>query len=109
MIYNTAQGCVKGRLNVHLVAHTQDDAGTLKTLIILCYFMRIRFKLVHILSPSNMSMGVSCFPLLGVLMSMLFLLLMHFFSGYNATVLTYGLVILCSFLLLDNFLAQSVL
>lgn len=29
--YNTSQGVVSGKLNVHLVAHTHDDVGWLKT------------------------------------------------------------------------------
>lgn len=31
MVYNTSQGIVSGKLNVHLVAHTHDDVGWLKT------------------------------------------------------------------------------
>lgn len=31
MVYNTTQGIVSGKLNVHLVAHTHDDVGWLKT------------------------------------------------------------------------------
>jgi len=31
MVYNTSQGVVSGKLNVHLVAHTHDDVGWLKT------------------------------------------------------------------------------
>lgn len=29
--YNTAAGIVQGKLNVHLVAHSHDDVGWLKT------------------------------------------------------------------------------
>lgn len=31
IVYNTSQGIVSGKLNVHLVAHTHDDVGWLKT------------------------------------------------------------------------------
>ncbi|KAH6829428.1 Glycosyl hydrolase family 38 protein [Perilla frutescens var. hirtella] len=31
MVYNTSGGAVSGKLNVHLVAHTHDDVGWLKT------------------------------------------------------------------------------
>lgn len=30
--YNTSQGIVPGKLNVHIVAHTHDDVGWLKTI-----------------------------------------------------------------------------
>lgn len=32
MVYNTSQSTVPGKLNVHLVAHTHDDVGWLKTI-----------------------------------------------------------------------------
>lgn len=32
MVYNTGQGIVSGKLNVHLVPHTHDDVGWLKTI-----------------------------------------------------------------------------
>jgi hypothetical protein len=31
IVYNTSQGIVSEKLNVHLVAHTHDDVGWLKT------------------------------------------------------------------------------
>lgn len=32
MVYNTSQDIVQGKLNVHLVPHSHDDVGWLKTI-----------------------------------------------------------------------------